>query len=325
MLAFFHGITPYKSTPGNAIHAKDFTRSVPDNIDRPELDRQRIDEWTKERARLVEAITASHAHLRDPLLRRWNATVLSCRSTRTRSRRPGGRRRLHGRLRVPDIDRSDTGNPTQWWTGQDSQCRGVRCRSRLGVSLVRNGRIVAGTGNPEMGIASQPATTMADGITSPSVENATRAEALYIDGEPVTDGIGSTDALDAPERIRIGSVLPDHLTFDGDIRNVNFWDRTLPHRTIIDLASIEPTAFGPGLTGTRASRGAPMVPRRPVIPHTTVLCVLEPDTTPPVTHVLTGAIRTCHWRPNPPFPSCSGRRARPASTPPMNPPVGDLF
>ena len=153
-----------------------------------------------------------------------------------------------------------------------------------GVSLVRNGRIVAGTGNPEMGIASQPGYD--DGRwhhVAFSRERNTGRVALYIDGEPVTDGIGSTDALAAPERIRIGSVLPDHLTFDGDIRNVNFWDRTLPHRTIIDLSlGLSPLPSAPGSPEHEHLVEQLMELRRPVIPHTTVLCG---DTTPPVTHV----------------------------------------
>jgi hypothetical protein len=290
MLAFFHGITPYKSTPGNAIHAKDFTRSVPDHIDRPELDQQRIDEWTNERARLVEAITASHAQLLEspaPPVER-NGLVLTADSDVE-----AVDRMVEDDFTVEFEFRTSTdpnrGNPTQWWTGQglvNAEVPGVV--PDWGLSLVRHGRIVAGTGKPELSIASQEGYD--DGQwhhVAFTRQRNTGEVILYIDGEPVAEGTGSTEALDAPKQIQIGSVLPNHLTFDGDIRNVKFWDRTQPHRTIIDLSlGLSPLPSAPGSPEHELLVEQLVALRRPIIPHTTVLCVLEPDTTPPTTHVL---------------------------------------
>ena len=290
MLAFFHGITPYKSTPGNSIQAKDFVKQVPNHLDNPSHDIALETTWRTRRASLVSAIEESHATLlrspAPPVQRNGLALTVS-----------------EGTIALdpPVVDdftvefrfrtETDPGNgaPNQWWTGSglvSGEVPGIV--ADWGISFVTGGRVVAGTGDPERAIASFGG--LHDGHwhhVALSRQRSTGQFTLYIDGERVASEEGSTEALDAPEHIHIGHVLPGRQRFDGELQHIQFWDRALPHRTIVDLAlDLQPLPSAPASVEHETLVAELMDLQRPIPATTEVLCVMEPDTIPPPTHVL---------------------------------------
>ena len=98
----------------------------------------------------------------------------------------------------------------------------------FGVSLVSNGYISAGTGDPETFIGSGPGHN--DGAwhhVAFTRDMASGEIALFIDGVEVDRAKGSTRPLDRPERLAIGAMQPGHGAYAGDLDEIRFYDRVL--------------------------------------------------------------------------------------------------
>lgn len=291
MLAFFHGITPYKQTPGNSIDPIHFVRSVSNTIHDPSIEARRLEDWARTASERTDAVTASHRTVMEagqgpPVSR--NGLLLEV---------PDGMAEIEPPVRndftVSFRFRTDTpARPDRdqtWWTGQglvSGEVPGIV--HDWGLSMQDDGRISAGTGNPEVSINSTPGFN--DGrqhhvaFTRSSETGRVR---LYIDGLLAAEGTGTTEPLDAPTSIHIGRVLADRPAFEGEITDVTFHDRELPHRAIVDLAlDLDPLPSAPGSPEHEQLVRSYMELRHPTRNTTDVLCVMEPDATPPPTHVL---------------------------------------
>ena len=290
MLAFFHGITPYKSTPGNAIRDVDFLKAVPDNLHDPDIDLRRMREWADQRNLVMDRIRTSRESLSNPHappVERNGLLTSVDEGVESISRQATDDFTVDFEFSTTSPGAGDRSR--NWWTGSGLVCAEVPgVVNDWGLSIQGEGRILAGTGNPETSISS--GTGYDDGQwhhVAFTRKRATGTIVLYVDGEPVAEGTGSLEPLDAPAEVLIGRVLPDRNVFDGTIRNIRFWDRAIPHRGVVDLAlGLAPLPSAPGDPGHEALVREFMELSRPEPPTTDVLCVMEPDTTPPDTHVL---------------------------------------
>jgi hypothetical protein len=123
-----------------------------------------------------------------------------------------------------------------------------------GVSLVANGYLAAGTGDPETFVSSGPGHN--DGRWHHVAFTRDRASgdiALWVDGVDVDTARGSKEALDAPETIAIGSMRPDAHPFSGTIDEVRFYDRVLSREEIGAMA----TGLAPASEADRVLAGRP--------------------------------------------------------------------
>ncbi len=290
MLAFFHGITPYKSTPGNSIQEVDFLKRVPDNLDNPDIDLRHEQAWLEERNRLTNSIIESHAGLVNspaPPVDR-NGLVLALEDG-TREIESPVADDFTVEFEFMTTEQGHGDHHRNWWTGSgliSAEVPGIV--NDWGITLQGTGYIVAGTGNPEQSMSSASGYNDGDWHhVAFARDRESGMSILYIDGEPVAEGTGSQESLDAPRIVLVGEVLPGRNVFKGSIRNVRFWDRVLPHRGIVDLAlGLSPLPSAPGSPEHEALVKTFMDLHRPVPPTTDVLCVMEPDTTPPETRVL---------------------------------------
>ncbi len=98
----------------------------------------------------------------------------------------------------------------------------------FGVSLVSNGYISAGTGDPETFIGSGPGHNDGEWHHVAFTRDMASGEiALFIDGVEVDRARGSTRPLDRPARLAIGAMQPGHGAFAGDLDEIRFYDRVL--------------------------------------------------------------------------------------------------
>ncbi|MDG2201255.1 MAG: DUF1553 domain-containing protein [Phycisphaerales bacterium] len=291
MLAFFHGITPYKQTAGNSIDPVHFVRTVNNTIHDPDIEAVRQAQWRDEHQRLGETLTDSHAEVMaagqgPPVIR--NGLVLEV---------PAGTRRIDPpvqddftvsfRFRTDAPDRLD--RDRSWWMGRglvSAEVPGIV--HDWGLSLQDDGRLSAGTGNPEITMNSQPGFNDGQWHHVAMTRTARTGDLrLYIDGTLAAQDTGTTEPLTAPESVLIGRVFDGYPEFTGDIEQVTFHERALPHREIVDLAfGLDPLPSAPGSPEHEYLVQSFMDLHRPVPATTDVLCVLEPDTTPPTTYVL---------------------------------------
>ena len=98
----------------------------------------------------------------------------------------------------------------------------------FGISLNARGEVLAGTGNPETAIASQPG--LNDGKPHLVVftrQKSTGTLALFVDGKPAATGKGGTQSLTASKRLGIGGDIANHCHFAGDIGDVIVYGRAL--------------------------------------------------------------------------------------------------
>jgi hypothetical protein len=127
------------------------------------------------------------------------------------------------------------GGESQWWQGMglvDAEVSGVV--NDFGISL-GNGKILFGTGNPDVTIKSG---FVADGkwhFVAARRIRATGALSLFIDGSLVATGIGGTQSLTASPYIRIGSLQTNTNFFKGIIDEVRIYNRALSDDEILAL------------------------------------------------------------------------------------------
>ena len=274
LLTFFEGLKPYKSGGGNGISTNNFVRTLPVDLGRSNY-QATVQQWKTERSeRLSEVnnlLTEVKERWGEDVLQQarsslWRGQLLhlpfsgeesALKEDRDSSRGPG----RHGEGVVLDendrllidrpvqddfsislwfrTDRQGAGGNTdlRWFRGTglvDGEIGGVV--NDFGVSLVGD-HVCVGTGNPEVFIHGPQG--MANGQWHHVVFTRHRKSGeivLWIDGSRVSSGSGGKQALDAPEQLSIGRMLPDHQTLQGSLDEIRFWDRVLDASEVLDLA-----------------------------------------------------------------------------------------
>jgi hypothetical protein len=130
------------------------------------------------------------------------------------------------------------GEDTRWFTGAglvDGEVPGIV--ADWGIAWHSEGRIVAGTGDPETFVASGPGHH--DGQWHHVAFCRDRPSgriALYVDGGLVGDALGSKNLLDAPSKLTLGRLQPGGGGFRGDLDELRFYDRALSAAEVAALA-----------------------------------------------------------------------------------------
>lgn len=164
----------------------------------------------------------------------------------------------------------------------------------FGISMIQNGVIAAGVGNPEKFVASPPGYN--DGRWHHAALTRSRATGdftLYLDGIKIESENGNKGRLDAPTRLTIGRMQPDNGAFDGMIDEVRIYDRVLDADEILGMAgrfSIDPQSIMDRLAGAESEYQSHLSALRGMkIPRTEMVALLslqEDGPNPPDTHVL---------------------------------------
>jgi hypothetical protein len=135
--------------------------------------------------------------------------------------------------------RSDQPGPgqaddTRWFTGAglvDAEVPGIV--RDWGIAWHSDGRLVAGSGDPDTFVASGPG--YHDGkwhhVAFTRDREAGRIT-LFADGLKIGEAVGSTQSLDAPKHIAIGRMLPGGAGFRGDLDEICFYGRALTEEEV---------------------------------------------------------------------------------------------
>ena len=210
-------------------------------------------------------------------------------------------------------------NDTRWFSGSglvDGEVPGIT--ADWGVAWHSDGRIVAGTGDPETFLASGPGHH--DGQWHHVAFTRDRASgriALYVDGVPCGEATGSTQALTAPRDLYVGRLRTGGRGFRGDLDEIVFRDRALT------AAEVAAEAFGlpGGVASAAALAESPAVRalaalRRPDLETVEVLAVGEFGREPPESFLrLRGNVHAKGAKVTPGLPSMLGAAAVPAIEP----------
>lgn len=211
------------------------------------------------------------------------------------------------------------GSDTRWFTGTglvDGEVSGIV--PDWGIAWHSDGRVVAGTGDPETFLASAPGHH--DGQWHHVAFTRDRASgriALYVDGVLAGEAKGSTAELSAPPRLVVGRMQPGGRGFRGDLDELQFHDRALTAAEVAALALDLPggIAIGSDLAGEPAL-GQLTSLRRPDLATLEVLAVQEHGPRAPASFVrLRGNAHQKGAEVSPGFPSMLGADAVPAFVP----------
>ena len=201
-------------------------------------------------------------------------------------------------FRTDRVAAGDDGDP-RWFLGSgivDGEVPGIV--DDFGISIIGNGIVAAGVGNPETFLNSSPGHH--DGQwhhLALTRERASGTVVLYLDGVEVDRATGSTRRLDSPRQLVIGGMLPGGGPFSGQIDEVRFHQRVLTPDEVLCAA----TGVGPANTSDSiASMGrvdaaqqwttarTELLALRPPSRHgKVVLSVSEAGLAPAPVHVLT--------------------------------------
>jgi len=125
------------------------------------------------------------------------------------------------------------GTSTNWYDGAglvDAEVNGYT--ADFGTSLMQDGRVCAGTGNPDTTICTSPGLTDNTWHHVVFTRSAAGALVLYIDGISRATGTGGTDALTAPTTIRFGSLQTGINYYTGSLDEVALYTTVLPATTV---------------------------------------------------------------------------------------------
>jgi hypothetical protein len=148
-------------------------------------------------------------------------------------------------FRTDRVAAGDDSDP-RWFLGSgivDGEVPGIV--DDFGISMIGNGIVAAGVGNPETFLNSSPGHN--DGQwhhVALTRERASGSVVLYLDGVEVDRATGSTRRLDSPERLVIGGMLPGGGPFSGQIDEVRIHQRVLGSDEVLSAA----TGIGPAST-----------------------------------------------------------------------------
>ena len=178
-----------------------------------------------------------------------------------------------------------------------------------GIAWLGDGRVAAGTGDPESFVAS--ASGLHDGNwhhVAFTRDMATGRIALFVDGVLCEQAVGNQAALDAPPRIVVGRGQPGGRGFEGDLDELQFHGRALTAAEVAAMAFDLPggVAIGPDLAGDPAlAKLAGM--RRPDLDTVEVLAVAEHGPKAPTAFVrMRGNVHAKGGEVAPGFPSMLG-------------------
>jgi hypothetical protein len=141
-------------------------------------------------------------------------------------------------FRTTDVGGGSEGD-RRWFLGKglvDGEVPGIV--RDWGISLIANGFVSAGTGDPETFVSSGPGYN--DGQwhhVAFTRDRGTGRIALCLDGVVVADAVGSTASLDYPKEISVGTMHPDSHPFSGTIDELRFYDRVLEEGEVIAMAT----------------------------------------------------------------------------------------
>lgn len=189
-------------------------------------------------------------------------------------------------------------NDLRWFRGAglvDAEVPGIV--DDFGVSLVGDGHVTAGAGNPETFLASSSGYN--DGAwhhVAFTRRRATGELRLFVDGELVSQAKGSDRPLTSSDVVDIGRIQPGHGYFNGQIDEVRFYERPLTHIEILDLylggaASADfmdrLLTMAPGRAASHQQNLTALLKlTRPERKTIEVLRIKEKGPKPPATHVL---------------------------------------
>ncbi|MFM1872157.1 MAG: hypothetical protein RL398_1579 [Planctomycetota bacterium] len=211
-------------------------------------------------------------------------------------------------------------NDRRWFTGTglvDAEVPGIV--HDWGIAWHSEGRVVAGTGNPETFVSSSPG--FHDGRwhhVAFTRDMATGRIALYVDGTLAGEGVGAKVPLDAPPKLMVGRLQPGGRGFRGDLDELQFYDRALDAGEVAGLALQLPAGHASARLLAETGNGPDAVPaadvlaelgalRRPDLKTVEVLAVQESGPTPPESFVrLRGNVHSKGQKVEPGFPSMLG-------------------
>ena len=202
------------------------------------------------------------------------------------------------------------GNDTRWFTGTglvDGEVSGIV--RDWGIAWHSDGRIVAGSGDPETFLASGPGHH--DGQWHHVAFTRDRDSgriALYVDGVLVGEATGSKAALTAPPHLVVGRMRPGGRGFRGDLDELAFHDRALSGPEVAALAFDLPGGFAAAEAIAASPAFARLAAlRRPDLETTEVLAVTEFGSEPPAAFVrLRGNVHSKGPQVEPGVPSMLG-------------------
>ena len=148
-------------------------------------------------------------------------------------------------FRTDRVAAGDDGDP-RWFLGSgivDGEVPGIV--DDFGISMIGNGIVAAGIGNPETFLHGAPGFN--DGQwhhVALTRERASGTVVLLVDGVEVDRATGSTRRLDSPKQLVIGGMQPGGGPFSGQIDEVRIHQRVLSADEILSAA----TGVGPAST-----------------------------------------------------------------------------
>ncbi|MCU0866157.1 MAG: DUF1553 domain-containing protein [Planctomycetes bacterium] len=207
----------------------------------------------------------------------------------------------------------------RWFTGTglvDGEVSGIT--ADWGIAWLGDGRVVAGTGDPETFVGSGPGHH--DGQWHHVVFTRDQANgriALYVDGGLAGEATGGTQSLTAPPRLVVGRAQVGGPGFRGDLDELQFFLRALSAAEVAALALELPggIASGADLQG-QAELTALATLQRPDLDTVDVLAVAEHGPNGPVPVVrLRGNVHSQGAQVALGFPSMLGASSPPALQP----------
>ena len=183
----------------------------------------------------------------------------------------------------------------RWFLGSglvDGEISGVV--RDFGISMIGNGVVAAGLGDPEQFVSSPPGFNDGSWHHVALVrERSTGRFALHVDGILADEGMGNRETLDAQETLHIGRSRNGHRAFAGSIDEVRFFERALDADEILSLAcevSPDPNQTATGIAGGESTYlGDRDRLRRLSIPRAEtvrLLALTESGSHPPETRIL---------------------------------------
>ena len=201
-------------------------------------------------------------------------------------------------FRTDRVAEGDDGDP-RWFLGSgivDGEVPGIV--DDFGISMIGNGIVAAGIGNPETFLNSAPGHN--DGHwhhVALTRERASGVVILYLDGVEVDRATGSTRRLDSPAQLVIGGMLPGGGPFSGQIDEVRIHARVLtPDDALAAATGVGPPTTQQAIAQTgraddahhwATARTELMALRPPAARGEVVLSVSEVGLEPAPVHVLT--------------------------------------
>ena len=199
----------------------------------------------------------------------------------------------------------------RWFTGTglvDGEVAGIV--ADWGVAWLADGRVVAGTGDPETFVGSGPGHHDGQWHHVAFTREVTNGRiALYVDGALAGEANGGTQPLVAPPRLVVGRSQVGGAGFRGDLDELTFFARALTAAEVAALAFDLPGGVAAGdLLAGEPALAALVNLRRPDLATVSVLAVAEAGPRPPESFVrLRGNVHAVGARVEPGFPSMLGR------------------